>query len=156
MTVENMLSALPSTTTTPSSTDPGVIVRTVGGDIAGGLPAGSTMVTASSGNVAAAVAAAAIPAAGAAVMNYVNGFILTGSGATAASVILVTLAGVLGGTMTFALAIPAGVTVNVPPLIITFPKPIPASALNTAITASSPSFGAGNTNAAMVIHGFKI
>ena len=37
---------------------------------------------------------------------------------------------------------------------VRFPQPLPASAVNTAITVTVPSFGAGNTNAAVVVYGF--
>ena len=118
-------------------------------------PLGATVVTASSGNVANAAAAAALPAV-ASVLNYVSGFTITAGGATAGSLVSATLAGVLGGTMTFAVAIPAGATLGATPLVVTFPTPIPATAVNTAITISLPAAGAGNTNAATMIHGFKI
>ncbi len=120
------------------------------------LPAGSTVVTASSGNVANAAAAASLPAPGAAVLNYATGFVITAGGATAGSLVLATLAGVLGGTMTFAIAIPAGATLGAQPLVVSFPTPIPASALNTAITLTLPAAGVGNTNAAVVLTGFKV
>lgn len=119
------------------------------------VPAGATVVTASSGNVANASAAAALPAV-ASVLNYVRGFTITAGGATAASLVSATLTGVLGGTMTFTYAIPAGATLGATPLVVTFPTPIPASAVNTAITITLPAAGAGNTNAATMIHGFKI
>ena len=90
------------------------------------------------------------------VTNYVTGMIITGAGATAAAVIAVTLTGVTGGTMTFIMDIPAGDKAAAPILDIEFSVAIPASAANTAITLTAPAFGAGNTNAAAVIYGFKI
>jgi hypothetical protein len=155
MTVENMLSALPSTTGTPGATDPGVIVRTVGADAPGGIPVGATMFTASSGNVANASAAATITAT-ASVLGYCTGFAITGAGATAGQIVNATVTGLLGGTMTFSFGSPTGVTVMATPLVVSFPKPIPASAVNTAIVVTLPALGAGNTNAAVMIHGFKI
>jgi hypothetical protein len=103
-----------------------------------------------------AVAAALAPALAAVVgqTNFVTGFQVTGSGATAASVILVTLTGVVGGTRTYALAIPAGAAVGVTPLIVEFSEPIPASGPNVAITLNVPSFGAGNVNAAATLEGY--
>jgi hypothetical protein len=154
MTVENMLSALPSTTGTPSATDPGVIVRPVGGGGAP-LPDGATAQSASSGNVANASAVATF-AAVASVLNYVTGFTITGGGATAASIVNATLVGLLGGTATYNFAVPAGVTLGATPLLFTFPTPIPASAVNTALVLTLPALGAGNTNAAVSMYGFKI
>ena len=129
-------------------------------DPAGGIPsspvpAGATVLTASSGNVAAASAVATFAAA-VGVTNYVTGFTITGAGATAASIVLATLAGILGGTATFVVAVPAGATLALPTLTVTFPQPIPASAANIAIVLTLPSLGTGNTNAAVVMHGFKI
>ena len=121
----------------------------------GGVPSGATAVTGASGNVANGTAAASLPAV-ALVLNYVTGFTITAGGATAASLLSATLVGVLGGTMTFTYAIPAGATLGAVPLVVRFPIPIPASAVNTAITISLPAAGAGNTHAATTIHGFKI
>jgi hypothetical protein len=112
-------------------------------------------IAASSGNVAAAVAAATL-AGVAGKTTYITGFVLTGAGATAASVVLLAVTGTSGGTMTFAVAVPAGVTAALAPLVVVFSKPIPASAVNTAIVVSCPSLGAGNTNAAVVATGFQL
>jgi hypothetical protein len=80
--------------------------------------------------------------------NQVSGFQVTGDGATAGSIIVVTLSGVQGGTQSFDLTIPAGAGVPITPLIVTFNPPLVASGPNTAIVLTVPSFGAGNTNAA--------
>lgn len=112
------------------------------------------VLAASSGNVVAAAAVATL-AAEVGKTTYVSGFILTAAGATAALVVNATIAGVLGGTMTFSFAFPAGVTLQATPLAVTFPYPIPASAVNTAIVVTLPSGGAGNTNAAAVAIGFR-
>jgi hypothetical protein len=53
------------------------------------------------------------------------------------------------------MAVPAGVTVGLAPLIVEFPQPLAASGPNTAIVVSFPSFGAGNTNAAVNAHGYQ-
>ena len=60
---------------------------------------GGTAVAASSGDVANASAVATLAAPGAGLTNYVTGFTITFSGATAASVVLATLTGLLGGTL---------------------------------------------------------
>lgn len=120
-----------------------------------GMPAGATPVNAASGNVAAASAVATMPAV-AGKTNYVIGFEITAGGATAAALVLATLTGLLGGTMTYVFAAPAGAAVGATPLIVQFQRPIPASAVNTAITLTLPSLGVGNTNAAVAIHGFTL
>ena len=111
-------------------------------------------ITASSGNVAAATATATLSAA-AGLTTYITGFSITGAGATAAGVIVATVTGCLGGTMSYIIAVPAGAAVGITPLILDFPVPIPASAVNTAIVVSVPSFGAGNTNACVNARGFQ-
>lgn len=50
---------------------------------------------------------------------------------------------------------PLGATAALTSLIVAYTRPIPASAVNTAITVNVPSFGAGNTNAAVTAHGFQ-
>jgi hypothetical protein len=113
----------------------------------------STAVTASSGNVAAATATATLTATTGRTM-YISGFSITGGGATGASIIQPTITGVVGGTMTFTMGIPAGATVGATPLIVNFHAAVPASAPNTNIVVSAPSFGAGNTNATVVAYGY--
>lgn len=120
------------------------------------LPAGATRIVASSGNVANASAAASIPAA-ASKLNYVTGFEITAGGATAAALVVATLAGLIGSvTASYIFGAPAGATAIATPLVVEFAEPIPASAVNTAITLTLPALGAGNTNAAVTIHGFQI
>jgi hypothetical protein len=119
----------------------------------GAYPPGAVATNASSGNVAAATATATL-AAVAAKTNYIVGVDVNGGGATAASIISCTITGLIGGTATFSLPIPAGVAVGLTPLSIRFPEPLPASAVNVAIVASCPTFGSGNTNATVNAYGF--
>lgn len=121
--------------------------------MAHGYPNQTTPVSAASGNVANAIAAASL-AAVAGKRGYVTGFEITAGGATAAALAEATLAGILGGTATYIFGAPAGAAVQAVPLIVKFQMPIPASAINTAITISLPALGAGNTKAAVAIHGF--
>ena len=86
---------------------------------------------------------------------YLAGFEVTGAGATAASVVAVTVVGIVGGTRTYYIAVPAGAAVGIAPLIVEFPRPIPASGPNVNIVVNVPSFGAGNTNEAVAAHGFR-
>src|SRR5215468_2453196 len=67
-------------------------------------------VAASSGNVAATATTATLPAA-ANKVTWIEGFDVMGLGATAASVILVTVTGLASGTQTFEVLVPAGVGV---------------------------------------------
>jgi len=85
---------------------------------------------------------------------YISGMVITGSGATAASVITVTITNTVTQTMNYNIVIPAGVTTTITPLVVSFVPSIPANAVNTIITVTVPAFGAGNTNAAVSIWGF--
>jgi hypothetical protein len=116
---------------------------------------GATPESASSGNVAAGTAAASFAAA-TDVLNYLSGFVVTGSGATGASVVNFTITGLLGGTQTYNITVPAGATTTITPLVVTFPDPIQATAKNVAIAASLPTLGAGNTNASVNIFGYRL
>lgn len=113
-----------------------------------------TVVAASSGNVAAATATATLPAV-AGRTNYISQVNFYFGGATGASIVLMTIVGLTGGTQTFPIAVPAGVTlggfVSIP-----FYPPLPASGSNVAIVASCPTLGAGNTNAVMNVSGFYL
>lgn len=109
----------------------------------------------SDGQVAAAAAMTATLGAAAGARTFLCGFAVTGAGATAASVIEVVTTG-LTTQMKFKVVIPAGVTTTTTPLVVDFTVPIPASADNTAITISVPSFGAGNTDAAVSAWGYRV
>jgi uncharacterized membrane protein len=114
----------------------------------------SLPVNASSGNVAAATATATLAGVDDEI-TYITGFELTGAGATAASNITGTITGLAGGTMSYVVSIPAGVTVGIEPLVVEFSMPLAASGPNTAIVVSFPSFGTGNTNAVVNAHGYQ-
>jgi len=118
-------------------------------------PEGATPTNASSGNIAAGVAAATL-AGVSGKTTHLCGFSVTGAGATAASVVAVTVVGLIGGTMTFNLSVPAGAAVAHGGLRLEFPKPLVASAANTAIVVSCPSLGAGNTNNATNAWGYQL
>lgn len=112
-------------------------------------------VTGTSANVAAGAAAASLPAV-ANKTNYVSGFTVTASGATAGLPVTVTLAGVISGTMNFTFTFPAGVLVGASPLVVNFVHPIPGSGVNTAITVTCPSSGSGGTNSTANIWGYVV
>jgi hypothetical protein len=119
------------------------------------LPPGGVGVQNASGNVAATATTATLPGV-AGKTTYITGFDITGAGATAGSAILITVTGVAGGTLTYVLDVPTGATAAMAPYQVRFPYPLPASAVNTPIVVNVPSFGAGNTNAAVVAYGFQI
>lgn len=119
------------------------------------VPSGATNVAASSGNVANATATATLPAV-AGKTNYVTGFSITGGGATTATLVTATLTGVVGGPLSYTFGAPAGVTTAALPLVVELETPIPGSAPNTAVSISLPALGAGNTNAAVNIHGYVV
>lgn len=104
---------------------------------------------------AAGAIAATLPAVPG-VTNYITGFEVKGSGATAASAIIVTVTGVPGGPLNYEMLIPAGAGLEVVPLIVEFPVPIPATGPNVAITVSVPTFGAGNLSATVDAHGYTL
>jgi hypothetical protein len=107
-----------------------------------------------SGNIANNTAAATIPA-NATKFSYLVGFDVTGLGATAAGSAALTITGLLGGTITYRVAVPAGATVGLTPLFVRFPKPLPSAAVNTAISVSLAALGAGNTNVVVNAFGFS-
>lgn len=117
-------------------------------------PLAAAPVDSDSGVVGAAAATATLPGA-AGKTTWITGFEVTGAGATAASVITVTLTA--GTTVKhYLIAVPAGATTSITPLIVEFTKPVPATAQNTAITVAVPSFGAGNTSACVTAHGYQL
>lgn len=119
------------------------------------LPDGAAAANASSGVMANASAAASL-AAQAGHTNYLTGFEVTAGGATLASLVTVTVTGILGGTQSFVFAVPAGATVGATPLVVHFDTPLAASASNTAITVTLPACGSGNTAACVNVHGYYV
>jgi hypothetical protein len=138
---------------------PRSIVDTVGAPIsytdAAGYPAGSVVLNNSSGNKAATVATATLSSA-AGKTTYLTGFDVSFAGATGASIVLMTVAGLLGGTRSYVIAVPAGAQVGGTSLSRTFDPPLPASAVATDIVVSLPSLGTGNTNAVVNAQGYRV
>ncbi len=129
---------------------------TPGGPYAVPYPAA---IAGSSGSVAATATTATLTAV-AGKTTFIEGFDLTGLGATGTSNISVTITGLLGGTLTIGVSIPAGATVILNAgspngLGYRFPTPLPASAANVNIVVNVPSFGAGNLFANVVAYGFN-
>lgn len=130
----------------------GAIPVRMGSDI----PVGATSLVATSGNVANAAAVATL-AAVAGKTNYVSGVQFVSAGATAASVVQATIAGLIGPTTaTYPYAAVAGATLMGPVLNLKFDPPIPANAANLAIVATLPALGAGNTAASTTIYGYRL
>ena len=119
------------------------------------IPAGATQLSAFSGNVANAVATATL-AGVAGKTTYINGFSLTGAGATAGLSVTVTVAGVIGGTVSYTYSAATGATVANTPILEDYAFPVPASATNTAIVVSCPALGIGNTNNTISARGYQI
>ena len=120
------------------------------------FPAPAILTDVSNSNVGAASAIAGTLAATSGRTNYLTGFEVTGSGATVGLVTTVTVTGTVGGPLSYVLPVVAGALLGNGPLVITFPRPIPATGPNVAIVVSVPSFGLGNTNAAVTAHGYMI
>lgn len=118
-------------------------------------PVNAAPLIASSGNKANTSAAATLTP-GATQTAYLTGFEVTGSGAVAGLPVTVTVAGILGGTQSFTYTFAAGVLVPNQPLIVPFPVPLPASAINTPIVVTCPASGAGGTNNTVVAHGYAL
>ena len=113
----------------------------------------TAVISASSGNVAAATATATLPALPGR-LNRLCTYQVTSAGSTAAAVVTGTITGVVGGTISFTYTTVAGATLANLPLAVIFEPCLPATAVNTAIVLSLPSLGAGNTNTTVTAQGF--
>lgn len=127
----------------------------VNGNFNNPYPMNANPISAASGNVANAIAAATL-AQVAGKTTYITGFEVTGSGASAGLPVQVTVTNVITGTLTYIYSATVGVLLPNTPLIVEFPYPIPASAIATTIVVSCPALGLGNTNNAVVAHGFQL
>jgi hypothetical protein len=92
-------------------------------------------------------------AAQAAHTNYLTGIILTGGIAGTVLNLLCTVAGLIGGTWDLVM----GLSTTVDSIIqMSFVQPVPASGVNTAITATIPATGASGPVVAAVLTGYYI
>ncbi len=123
--------------------------------LAAGAPADVSVVQATSGNVADAVAVVTLASAAGKVV-HITGFQATATGSTAGVKVNVTVAGLAGGTATYAFTFPANTAVAATPLIVQFPVPLPASGSGVDIIVTLPAGGAGNTHSAVCAQGFLI
>lgn len=127
----------------------------VGAVQVGTYPTGSTAIIAGSGVVANASAVATLDS-DAGKTTYIAGFAILGGGATAAALVDVTIAGLLGGTRTIVHGAVAGATLLNPVLVVAFDPPLPASAADTDIVVTCPALGAGNAKNSVTAWGFKL
>lgn len=117
-------------------------------------PSGATALIGGSGNVANASAVGTLTPS-ATTTAFIAGFEITGAGATVGLPVVVTVSGLLGGTRSYIYTAAAGALLPNSPLLVAFDPPLPASAINTAIVVTCPALGAGNTNNAVVAHGYQ-
>mgnify|MGYP001565857022 CR=1 FL=1 len=116
---------------------------------------GATPLIAGSGAVANASAVATLTGTPTTTV-YLSGFTISGSGATTALPVSVTVAGLLGGSQIYAYNFALGATIGNTPLVVAFNPPLPASAINTAISVTCPASGTGGTKNTVVATGFYI
>jgi hypothetical protein len=117
-------------------------------------PSSSQTPAANTANGANSVATATI-GGGAGTLAFVTSIRIEGLGATAATEVQATLTGVLGGTITYPVNVPAGAAVPIAPIEDNFGgRGLQASAAGVAISLSLPAFGAGNTFSEVEVQGY--
>lgn len=117
-------------------------IDTKGRQIVGLVPLGTPIyATASSAATTSANVSLTIPAS---TMGYLDGFDIDGLGATAGSNVVVTITGLVGGTLTYAFGVTAGATVPVHQSY-RFNPPLQGSTMAQNIGVTLAGFGAGNT-----------
>ncbi len=125
----------------------------------GEIPVDAVIVVASANSTGAAQLAPALAAVTGA-LNYVQGFDITGGGATSATVVNCTLSNLIGTvTGNYALNCVAGATLGINVnggLSVRFPEAIPCVAAATAITLTVPTLGTGNVMVSAVLYGYYI
>lgn len=104
-----------------------------------------------SGNSANAAAVAALPAV-ALKFNYLDEVEVYAGGATTGSLKSFTVAGIAGGTQTFSINCPTGVTLA-EKFTKKFDPPLKSSAVETAITVTLAALGTGNVTASVAARG---
>ena len=147
----------------PAAPDP-VAIKVQGPDTIGnaiptitaGTPATGTSVTPITASSTGSNASQAATLAGvAAKTTYISGVAFTSGGSTAGGTITCTITGTVSGTLNFTFDVATGATATSNPLIMQFSPPIPGSAVNTAIVATIPAAGAGNTGQSVSAWGFQ-
>jgi len=120
----------------------------------GGIPFGATQLTNGSAVVSASAATATLTVTSGRT-GYLTGFTVTGLGATVAAMPVVSVTGLVGGTVNFAYPAPIGVGVAGPVMSINFTTPL-RGILSTNIVVSVATFGVGNVGASCVAYGYMI
>lgn len=132
-----------------------VVSQSAGAAGAAGYPAGATPVNSFPANSAGNTPVVATLPAAVGKTTYLTGVDVTYGGATTSGLGGLGIVGLLGGSVAYIIAVPAGATLG-GQLSLRFPTPIPASAANTAITATLAALGAGNAAAMVAAYGFQL
>jgi hypothetical protein len=127
------------------------LLYTLGAGAQGYIPPTGANITASATATTGAFSAALPAVAGK--VNYLCGVLITSGGTTTATVVAVTITGLVSGTMNVAYVAPAAGGQG--KIALALPQCIGASAADTAITVSVPALGAGTT-AALSLWGFQV
>lgn len=117
-----------------------------------GMPPNFVSVVSNSGVQANVDAVATLPAV-VGKLCYMERILIAGVGATAGSVVVLTITGLKGGTISIPIAVPANPLQQVGPIYIPVFRQLPAAALNTAIVATLPALGVGSTHAIVTLIG---
>lgn len=117
-----------------------------------GVPAGATILSASSGSVTNATATATLGAA-TGKTTYITGFDASYTGSGSATAVNLTVTGT-AATLNYFLGVPSGVT-NAVQFVYKFPTPIPASGPDSSIAVVLPSIGTTG-NAGVNAYGFYV
>jgi hypothetical protein len=121
----------------------------------GPYPYGATPVTNEATATSPATVTATLPAA-AGKTTYMTGCVVSGTGSTAGGFADVSI--YMGGTaknLDVTIAIPAGVSTALTPLVLNFNPPLSAGAANNAIQCIATTFGSGNTLSRVSTWGFQ-
>lgn len=144
----------PSRCSIPDASGKPPVTATADNAPASPYPAGASVLTTSSGNVANASASSSMTGM-ASKTTYITGFQITAGGATVGSCVTATLTGTLN-TLYYTFCAPTGAALAATPLVVKFDPPVPASAANTSIVLTLPALGTGNTNAAVSLQGYRL
>jgi len=126
----------------------------VGKYSANGFPVGATPWAFASANANAINTLTAPAVAGK--TNYISSLQIMSGGSTAGAIQLCPLAGVQGGTINYVCEAPTGGLLFGKPIIVNFNPPLPASAVNTAITLTMPASGAGTNVQSVAMQGYVL
>ena len=120
-----------------------------------GHPAGAVPVASTSTTVN-ATSSPSLPAA-AGKTTYLTGVHISGLSATTLTGVAATVGNTLGGDVRIYVDVPAVASKGaINPVEIVFNPPLPATAVNTAISGNLPAFGAGSAAQTMTLIGFQL